>query len=306
MVSRYEYQGGVWVDLERPTSEEVREILREFSISERIGTELLSPTPVPLSAADAGAALLVLHFPAPRIADELEHKSQEIDFIVGRQFILTVRYELVTPLHHLKKILETEATIAGSASVTTDVLLELLFAHLYAAVREHLHAAASRLTHLEREMFSGHERRTVLAISDLSRDFLHLEATLVNHEETLSRFLKGLVERKLFGASFAERMQRIMAERSHAAHLTHTYRAVAAELRETNMALLETRQNDIMKTLTTITVVVLPLELISFIFAMHMKGTPLENDPNAFWIVLASMFIACGVAVAYLARKKWL
>jgi Mg2+ and Co2+ transporter CorA len=306
MVSRYEYQGGVWIDLEKPSGEEVRDILREFAISERLGTELLSPTPVPLSASDASTALLVLHFPAPRLEDELRHRSQEIDFIVGRQCIITVRYELVAPLHHLKKVLDTEATIAGSSSVTTDVLLELLFAHMYASIREHLHVDAARLSHLEQEMFSGRERNTVMAISDLNRDFLHLEATLVNHEETLSRFLKGLVERKFFGTSFVERMQRILAERSHTAHLTRTYRAVAAELRETNMALLETRQNDIMKTLTTITVVVLPLELISFIFAMHMPGTPLENDPFAFWKIFAAMMTACGLAIIYLVRKRWI
>ena len=103
MVSRYAYQGGVWVDLERPTAEEIREIVREFPISERIGSELLSPTLVPLVAGDTGTAFLVLHFPTPR-AEDGEKKSQEIDFIVGEHFIITVRYELVIPLHHLKKL----------------------------------------------------------------------------------------------------------------------------------------------------------------------------------------------------------
>jgi len=305
MISRYEYQGGVWIDLELPSEDEVREVLHEFSISERIGSELLSPTPSPLVAGDAGATLLVLHFPIPR-ADDGENKSQEIDFIVGEHFIITVRYELVIPLHHLKKLLETEMVVAGGAPVSTDVLLEILFAHLYTSVRDHINHSASQLTHVEHEMFDGRERQTVRAISDISRDFLHLEATLVNHEEPLMRFLKTVSDRGYFGSSFGERSARISSQRMHIAHLIHTYRAVTTELRETNMALLETRQNGIMKTLTVVNFIFLPLGLISWIFAMRTEGMPFVQSPNAFWIVLAIMFGVAMLLSLFVIRRRWL
>lgn len=305
MVSRYEYEGGVWVDLERPSEDEVREVLREYGISDRMGTELLSPTPIPLVAGDTGAVLLVLHFPAPR-EDAEDIKSQEIDFIVGAGFIITVRYELVTSLHHLRKLLETEAVIDGALTLSTDVLLELLFAHLYTSIRDHVTHSADRLDRVEKEMFNGREHQTVRAISDSSRDFLHLEATLLNHEEPLVRFLKTLSERNFFGSSFDERAARISADRVHVTHLIRTYRAVATELRETNKGLVEIRQNEIMKTLTVMTIVVLPLELTAFIFGMHAPGTPLLENPNAFWIILAIMIAMCGVVAIFLSRKRWI
>jgi len=305
MVSRYEYRGGVWVDLERPSEDEVRDVLREFAISERLGTELLSETPVPLVAGDEHATLVVLHFPTPREADG-DIKSQEIDFIVGEHFVVTVRYELVTSLHHLRKMLETEMAVEGSTSVSTDVLLELLFAHLYTAVRDHINHSANLLDRVERDMFNGREHTTVRAISDSSRDFLHLEATLLNHEEPLTRFLKTLTERNFFGSSFAERASRIAADRVHVTHIIRTYRAVATELRETNKVLVETRQNEIMKTLTSLTIIVLPLELVAFIFGMHALGTPLEQNPNAFWIILAIMIALCGVMAIFLSRRRWI
>ena len=306
MIFRYEYEGGVWVDLERPSEDEIRQVVREFSISERIGTELLSPTPVPLVAGDLCTALLVLHFPVPR-TDDNESRSQEIDFIVGDHFIVTVRYELVTSLHHLKKLLETELAVDGSATVSTDALLEILFAHVYTSVRDHINHSASQLAHVEREMFDGRERQTIHAISDVSREFLHLEATLVNHEEPLMRFLKTLGERNFFGPSFNDRLARIMAERAHVAHLVHTYRAVTTELRETNMAVLETRQNDIMKTLTLITVIVLPLELVAVTLGIHAPGTPLviEEGSNAFWIIIAIMLAVVACMTIFFTRKRW-
>ena len=305
MVFRYEYKGGVWVDLEQPTEEEIREVAREFAISERIESELLSPTPSPVVAGEPGIGLLILHFPAHGM-DEGYTKNQEIDFVVGSRFILTVRYEVVASLHRLKKLLETEAFIAEGAAIGTDVLLELLFAHLYTAIRDHASHSASRLTQVEHEMFDGRERQTVRAISDVSREFLHLEAALANQEEPLVSFLKSLAARNFFGPTFSERAARILAERAQIAHLVRTHRAVATELRETNSSLLGARQNEIMKTLTLITVLVLPLELIAFIFGMHAQGTPLEESPNAFWIIMAIMLATVGVMTVFAARKRWI
>ncbi len=305
MLFRHAYRGGVWIDLEHPTEDEVRRVTQEFSISERLEAELFSPSPSPLVAKDVDNTFLVLHFPTHGTADG-EIRDQEIDFIVGNGFIITVRYEVIASLDRLQKLLETEQLISPHDIIATDVLLEILFAHLYTAVRDHTSHIASRLTHIERDMFSGLERTTVRAISNTSREFLHVEAALANQEEPLSRFLKALSAQGSFGASFGERSERILAERAQVARIVGTYRAVATELRETNASLLEARQNEIMKALTTITVLVLPLELIAFIFGMHALGTPLEQDPHAFWIILAIMLGTSGLMIASFARKHWL
>ncbi len=305
MVFRYEYSGGIWIDLEQPNVEEVRDIAREFSISERLETELLSPTPSPLVAEDEGAALLVLHFPVHE-AEGSDTKVQEIDFIIGSNFIVTVRYEVIVPLHHLKKLLEAQKLVSNHSAITTDVLLEILFAHLYTSVRDHTDHAAESLSRVEHTMFDERERDTVQSISKIGREFLHLEAALANQEESLIRFLATLGQRDFFGPSFGQRSQRILAERTQVAQLVTTYRAIAAELRETNAALLGARQNEIIKTLTVITVVILPLELIAVTFGIHAPGAPLEQNPNAFWIIIGLMFSTVVLMLVYFSRKRWI
>ena len=305
MIFRYEYLGGVWADLEQPTEDEIRQIAHEFSINERIETELLSPTPSPLVIGDDSSTLLILHFPAKNTEND-ETKDQEIDFVIGSNFIVTARYEVIAPLHRLKKLLETKNLVSNKESITTDVLLEILFAHLYASVCDHTNHTASHLERIERDMFDGHERKTVRSISNVSREFLHLEAALADQEEHLNNFLRMLEQNNFFDASFSERSERILAERARVTRLVTTHRAVATELRETNAALLEASQNEIMKMLTIITVIVLPLELIAFIFGMHARGTPFEEDPNAFIIIMGLMLGAVTLMTIYFARKRWI
>ena len=305
MISRYTYHGRVWIDLERPTNEEVHLIAKEFSIDERLEAELISPTPAPLVASDAGVTFLVLHFPTHGAADG-EIRDQEVDFVIGDTFLITARYEVVAPLHRLRKVLETQQLISPHYALTTDVLLEILFVHLYTSVRDHIKDSAHRLAHIEHDMFNGLERHTVRLISGASREFLHIEASLANQEEPLTRFLKTLSARKSFsGVTFSERAERILAEHAQAVRLVTTYRAVATELRETNASLLEARQNEIMKTLTVITFGMLPLELIALVFGMHAAGAPLEQDPNAFWIILAIMLGTGGLMMIFFARRRW-
>lgn len=311
MVYRQEHESGVWVDLESPSDEEIRAVAREFGFSERLEAELLSPTPFPLVSGDERAAFAVLHFPAhngghePHEA-EGETKSQEVDFIVGRRFIVTVRYEVVAPLHHLRKLLESEELQGGGAAVSTETLLEILFAHLYAAVRDHTNHLGSRMTHIETEMFAGRERHAVRAISSVNRAYLHLLAALANQEEPLSRFLIALGRGEYFGAAFAERAARIRSERGQVEALVRTHLALGTELRETNSALLNASQNDIMKTLTVATFIFLPLGLVASIFAMRTAYMPFVDSPDGFGIIMGVM-AAIGILLTIIfAKKRWI
>lgn len=305
MIFRHEYTRGVWVDLEQPSENEIRQTAEEFSVGEHIEKELLYPTPMPLVSADENMALLVLHFPAHG-ANDGETKSQEVDIVVGKNFIITVRYEVVAPIHHLKKLLEAQNLVEGRTPITTDVMLEVLFAHLYTSVRDHINHTADNLSRVEKEMFDGRERTTVRSISNISREFLHAEAALATQEESLGNFMSALAQKEFFDSSFKLRAERIRSERSNVARVVKTHRAVATELRETNLALLSVKQNAVMKTLTTVNFIFLPLGLISWTFAMRTEGMPLIDSPNAFWLVLSIMFGVAMLLTAFFIKRRLL
>jgi magnesium transporter len=85
---------------------------------------------------------------------------------------------------------------------------------------------------------------------------------------------------------------------------------VAEALEATNESVISHRVNDILRVLTSISVIVLPLTLIASLFGMNV-GLPGGGDPGvgasvSFWLILGGMVAALVAMVAYFRHRRWL
>lgn len=305
MIVRHTRGSVTWIDIESPGADELRQVMREFNIDARIEDEIVSPTPYPLFIPFEDYVYAVLHFPTADPGGG--SKNQEMDFIVGPEFIITARYEVIDSIHNLHKVFEAEELLGFSKDdVKAPVLLERIFRRLYGALGNEAEQAALRLERIEADIFSGKERATVRAISEVGRTLLRFDTTLARHAEPLSSFLQELSKPEFFGKRFREHGAHIEAERSHAAGLIASYRAVARELRSTNDSLLSTSQNEIIKTLTIIAFITSPPILIAGVFGMNSQYAPIVNRPDGFFIVLILMALSSLLVYISFRWKKWL
>ena len=304
MMTRHKLKNAVWIDLEQPTHEDIVAVAREAGFGERISREVIDPTPAPLVLSEERAVLLVVHFPALDDNDQ-PLDDHEVDFVVTRDFLVTVRYRVVPAIHELHKVLEANELL-GATALSIEEVLELITSKLFSSVRSQVNVTVRGLDKVEKALFREGSREAVHAISHANRALLHLEATLASQESPFANFLEVLQEREMFGPSFHDRVNRLIAERDQVARLLATHREVAAELRETNAALLNATQNEIMKTLTVITFIILPLTFIASLFQMNLLGGPLSTNPHGFWIVVSGMLIISSLLTLFFARKRWL
>jgi magnesium transporter len=305
MINRHARGPVHWIDLESPTRTELQDVLREFSVDPRVEEEIITETPYPIVVSSKEYLYLVLHFPTTGPSGQA--KNQEIDFIIGKDFLLTIRDEAIDSIHNLHKVFEAEELLEfPTKSEYADDLLERVLYRLYAVLREDVETIGKRLTHIETDIFGGKERSTVRAISEINRVLLRFDMTIKRHEESLSSLLEELSRPHFFGKEFIERSTRIEAEREHVASLIHSYREVANELRDTNDSLLSASQNEVMKTLTVITVIILPLSLIVDLFQMTVPGVPLSHNSYGFWIISGMVILLTIFLVLYSKLKRWL
>ena len=106
MVTRHKRGKITWVDLESPTHAELDSVMKEFGIDPRVQDEIISPTHYPLVISYPKYEYLILHFPTADPATGT--RNQEIDFIIGKQFLITARYEVIETIHSLHRVFEAE------------------------------------------------------------------------------------------------------------------------------------------------------------------------------------------------------
>jgi magnesium transporter len=71
-------------------------------------------------------------------------------------------------------------------------------------------------------------------------------------------------------------------------------------------AAMSHRTTDIMRLLTLITAIFMPLTLITGIFGMNFEFIPGLHGPYGFWLSLAAMACVVVGMVAYFRHKRWL
>ena len=90
--------------------------------------------------------------------------------------------------------------------------------------------------------------------------------------------------------------------------LTHVRRleASAENAVQMHFSAQSNRTNDIMRTLTVLTAIFLPLNLVTGFFGMNFEGLPLIHSAKGFWIVFCLM-LGVGVALSvFFWRKRYL
>lgn len=76
-------------------------------------------------------------------------------------------------------------------------------------------------------------------------------------------------------------------------------------LREAYQTALDNRANDIMKVLTLLATVLLPINLLTSFFGMNFENMPLIHTSYGIWLFYAASIVIAGMSLWYFRRKKW-
>lgn len=304
MMTRRTHRGLAWIDLESPTQDEIRKIATEYHLNPLVVHELSAPTLKPKVDLYENYIYLILHFPRFRHGKGRD-TDEEIDFIIGKKFLITVRYGSNESIHVFSKIFEASAVLGrGGLGLHAGHIFFHLLGKLYESLLHELSAIGESLRQIEDRIFSGEEREMVIALSRVSRDLLDFRRSLSLHRDVLDSF--ELAGRKLFGTKFGFHLRTLTGDYYRVEHTVENNRAFLAELRETNNSLLGTKQNQIMQTLTILAFIALPATTVLSLFQIESAARPIVGSRFDFWI-LALLVGAIALSLySWFRRKRWL
>ena len=303
MISRYTHQGLNWVDLENPTREEADSLGEEFGLHPIVTNELIARSEREKVDVYENSIYLILHFPLKnRSTGHIE--ETEIDFVLMRNAIITTHYELVDPLHDFARLFEADSYLKNG--IIGDHAGFIFFAQmreLYKHTHFLLESVERDIRQMEKEVFNGDENDMVTRLSNTNRALIDIRSSLRFHKEVVKSF--GQAAARLYGPEFIAYTNLIESEYATIERSLEENRQMLQDLRRTNDSLLSAKTNESIRRLTVFNVILMPLTLITTIFAMHSRLLYID-EPWQLGAVFGVMALVALIFISYFRSKKWL
>ncbi|MEQ1561127.1 MAG: CorA family divalent cation transporter [Nitrospira sp.] len=261
MLNTYKRGTEVWVDIDHGTPEEIHEMMNTYNIHPFVAKELTSATPKPRVEFHDHYIYCILHFPVFKHTHS-EGASQEIDFIIGQDAIITARYDTIDALHKFAKELEVEEILdkGDSTPKHSHTIFTGLLRGLYISLFEELEYIEDTIEQITNKIFKGEEKKMVVSISEITRTLLEFKRVTDLHREILEALRER--GRQIFGDRFSNEMQAIILDYQKINTSIKSNLEMLRELRETDNSLLTAKQTETIKRLSLVGAILFVISII--------------------------------------------
>jgi magnesium transporter len=141
------------------------------------------------------------------------------------------------------------------------------------------------------------------SIMDMRHSISNLRRVLGPQRETIGRLSRGdfamiRPQNRLYFRDVFDQSVRII-------DIVESARDVAAGLVEIYLTVASNRLNEIMRVLMVVSVIIMPLTLITGIYGMNVK-VPIADSRWGFLDIVVVMGVTAGLLIWYFRKKKWL
>jgi magnesium transporter len=266
--------------------------------------DLLSPMERPKIDDDDNYIFLVMQFPVWDAAKRLS-RPREVDMIVGRGYVVTVHDGTLKPLVQLWRQCQENPEalhnlLGRSASHAFYDILDKLVDYFFPILRK----VDANIRAIEESIFTAEARTIIRDIALVRRDIIALRRIIrqqVPIMENLERKERPILQEEL-DEYFGDILDHLYKARDI---IDEDYEIIAG-LSETADTLINNRVNEVIRILTVISVIMLPLTLISSIYGMNISSLPFAQHEHSFLIVNGIMLLIAVGMLVYFRIRNWL
>jgi len=183
----------------------------------------------------------------------------------------------------------------------------LLYALLDVVVDNYFHIIENigdRQEAIEDNLAANKTDNALANIKACKDDIYMLRRSIFPLREAVSKIMRGASQ--LCEADTIKYLEDVHDHLIQLAELIENYREINTDLREIYLSTLSMRMNDIMKLLTIISTIFIPLSFVAGVYGTNFEVLPEISWPRGylyFWIVCITIIV---VMITYFKRKKWL
>ncbi|HOC19226.1 MAG TPA: magnesium/cobalt transporter CorA [Vicinamibacterales bacterium] len=228
-------------------------------------------------------------------------RSEQISIFLGHNTVLTFQESPGDVWDGVRQRLHARSRLRnGDASFLVHSLIDAIVDSCFPMLEYY----GDRLEEVEGEVLERARPESIKDIHDLKRELLLLRRAVWPIRDVVSNLMRE--QHDCLSEQTRTYMRDIYDHTVQIIDIVETYREVAMGLTETYMTAMSNRLNEVMKVLTMIGTIFIPLTFLAGVYGMNFDFLPELHWTwayPAFWVI--SLATAAGM-VAWFRRKRWL
>lgn len=286
----------VWIDVNHITAEEAAVLQSTFELHP-LTVEDLSMSRTRIKVEEFPNYLFCVFY---SLQKNKPVKVLEIDYILGKNILITNHFEQLPSITELHRDKEKTKKLLSKG-------VDFLFHYLLSQEVESFYPV---LDHLDREVdfigdsISKKASTDVLQkIISLKNRVIHVKKFALSQKEKISILAKSEV--KFLSKKVVPYFRDIYDNAIRVYETIENYRESVSSVYELYMSTVSNNMNEVMKFLSVIATIALPLTVISSIYGTNFEVLPGSSARYGFWLMIVGMISVMCFMVVYFKKKRW-
>jgi len=289
----------VWIDFEGPTDEEFGLLAKNFGFHPLAIEDCAAETHHPKMDEYQGYVFAVMHG-VNLGANREKFATTELDIFLGPTFLVTFHREKMAYVDETREAIMKSPRMMSEGS---DFLLYEILTRLGENYLEVIEEFSKEIEDVEDEVFAGAPTRTLEKLTGLKREVLHLKRVVAPQREVIRRLSQEATvvdeKAKAYYSDVYDKFYRI-------SETADVYRDLLTGLLDACLAVVSNRINEVMKVLTIIATIMMPLTVIVGLYGMNFRYMPELGWKYGYAMVWGVMVTTAGSLLYYFKRRGWL
>lgn len=303
LMEQSEYSDGIWIQLTAPTESELYEISNHYQIDPADLRAALDTDESSRLQLEDGYTLILVDIPSQEIRNQRKaYTTLPLGIILVQDAIITI---CSTDTLVLKPF-----TLMQVRTFSTKKRMRFIYQILLRATnlyQLYLRAIDRSRSEIETRVNNADTKDSdLLDLHELESNLVYFTTSLSANKVVLERMTR--YERIKPYPDDTELLEDVIVENRQAIEMCNIYRDIIHGTRDLLSTVINNRMNNIMKYLTSITLVMAIPTIISGLYGMNVSGKwmPLSETPYGFGIICLGTLIICILALIILKRRKML
>ena len=229
-----------------------------------------------------------------------EVRLREIDAFLGSDYIVTVHYDESLSIKEIERRLAQNQMRYDRPDEVLHAIIDIVVDRFLPT----LESIGDTIDLVEDDLLIHPDVKLLEMIFDLKRGLLQFRRAVSAQRELLNVIVRD--DTQLIQKDMRIYFRDVYDHAVRAMDLVETYRDLLSGALDIYLTQMANRTNDIVKGLTILATIMLPLTLVTGYFGMNFEYIPLLKNPNGIWYTTAGLVVITVVMLSYFKLKKWL